>query len=279
MGRLDGKIAIVTGGTSGIGARSVEIFVDEGATVVFCGRRAALGQALADRLGGKAAFEKVDVTVEAEVAGLIVRTAERHGRIDVLFNNAGGPAPTGSIADIDMDFYHRAMDVLVAGVVHGMKHVAPVMTAQGAGSIINNGSIAAHQAGWSSSMIYSAAKAAVVHLSRCVAMELGEHGVRVNSVSPGAIATGIFGKALGLEADKAEQTADVVKQAFAGMQPIKRAGLPDDIAHAAVFLASDEASFVNGRDLVVDGGLIGGRQWTALQQGLAGLRTAFDAMG
>ncbi len=279
MGRLDGKIAIVTGGTSGIGARSVEIFVDEGATVVFCGRRAALGQALADRLGGKAAFEKVDVTVEAEVAGLIGRTAERHGRIDVLFNNAGGPAPTGSIAGIDMDFYQRAMDVLVAGVVHGMKHVAPVMTAQGAGSIINNGSIAAHQAGWSSSMIYSAAKAAVVHLSRCVAMELGEHGVRVNSVSPGAIATGIFGKALGLEADKAEQTADVVKQAFAGMQPIKRAGLPDDIAHAAVFLASDEASFVNGRDLVVDGGLIGGRQWTALQQGLNGLRTAFDAMG
>lgn len=279
MGRLNGKIAIVTGGTSGIGARTVEIFVDEGATVVFCGRREELGQALAERLGGKAAFEKVDVTVEAEVAGLIKRTADAHGRIDVLFNNAGGPAPTGSIADVDMDFYHRAMDVLVAGVVHGMKHVAPVMTAQGAGAIINNGSIAAHQAGWSSSMIYSAAKAAVVHLSRCVAMELGESGVRVNSISPGAIATGIFGKALGLDDDKAEQTADVVKQAFASMQPIKRAGLPDDIAHAAVFLASDEASFVNGRDLVVDGGMIGGRQWSALQQGLAGLRTAFDAMG
>lgn len=279
MGRLDGKIAIVTGATSGIGARTVEIFVDEGATVVFCGRREERGQALAKRLGGKAAFEKVDVTVEAEVAGMIARTADTHGRVDVLFNNAGGPAPTGSIADIDMDFYHRAMDVLVAGVVHGMKHVAPVMKAQGAGSIINNGSIAAHQAGWSSSMIYSAAKAAVVHLSRCVAMELGESGVRVNSISPGAIATGIFGKALGLDDDKAERTAEVVGQAFATMQPIKRAGLPDDIARAAVFLASDDASFINGRDLVVDGGMIGGRRWTALQQGLAGLRTAFDAMG
>ncbi len=279
MGRLDGKIAIVTGGTSGIGARTVERFVEEGARVVFCGRRDALGEALAARIGDGAEFIHADVTIEAEVASLIEATAERHGRIDVLFNNAGGPAPTGSIAGIDMAGYHRAMDVLVAGVVHGMKHVAPVMIAQGAGSIINNGSIAAHQAGWSSSMIYSAAKAAVVHLSRCVAMELGEKGVRVNSVSPGAIATGIFGKALGLPEDKAEETADMMKAAFAELQPIKRAGLPDDIANAAVFLASDEASFVNGRDLVVDGGLIGGRQWSTLQEALGNLRSAFDAMG
>jgi NAD(P)-dependent dehydrogenase (short-subunit alcohol dehydrogenase family) len=253
--------------------------VDEGATVVFCGRRQTLGEPLADKLGGKAEFVRADVAVEAEVAGLINETAERYGRVDVLFNNAGGPAPTGSIADIDMEFYHRAMTVLVAGVVHGMKHVAPLMKAQGSGSIINNGSIAGHQAGWSSSLIYSAAKAAVIHLSRCVAMELGESGVRVNSISPGAIATGIFGKALGLPEDQAEGTAKAMEQVFATIQPIKRAGLPDDIAQAALFLASDESGFINGRDIVVDGGMIGGRQWSALQEWLSQLRGGFDAGG
>ncbi len=170
------------------------------------------------------------------------------------------------------------MDVLVAGVVHGIKHVAPIMKAQGSGSIINNGSVAGQQAGWSSSIIYSMAKAAVIHLTRCVAMELGESGVRVNSISPGGIATGIFGKALGLPDDKAEQTAEIVKQALATMQPIKRAGIPDDIAYAAVFLASDESSFINARDIVVDGGLLGGRQWSVLQEGLAQMKGAFEAI-
>jgi len=150
-----------------------------------------------------------------------------------------------------------------------------VMRKQRSGSIINNGSVAASRAGYSSSMIYSAAKAAVVHLTRCVAMELGEQGVRVNSISPGGIATGIFGKALGLPLDKAEQTAEAVKQGLAAMQPIPRAGLPDDIANAAIFLASDESTFVNGLDLVVDGGLIGGRMWTPQQQGLNAMRKAF----
>ena len=279
MARLEGKIAIITGGTSGIGERSVEIFVEEGAQVVFCGRREELGRALADRVGPRAEFIRADVAVEDDVANLINTTVQRHGRLDVLFNNAGGPAPTGSIADVDTELYDRAMKVLVGGVMLGMKHAAPVMIEQGSGSIINNGSIAGHQAGYSSSMIYSAAKAAVIHLSRCVAMELGEKGVRVNSVSPGAIATGIFGKALGVETDKAEGTAELLKQAFKTIQPIKRAGLPEDIARAALFFASDESSFINGRDIVVDGGLIGGRQWSVLQDALGQMKGAFDAMG
>jgi len=279
MARLDGKVAIITGGTSGIGARSVEIFADEGAKVVFCGRREDLGNALADRIGGAVEYVRADVSVEDDVAKLIQRTVDRHGSIDCLFNNAGCPAPTGSIADVDMDFYQRAMDVLVAGVVHGIKHIAPIMKARGAGSIINNGSVAGQQAGWSSSIIYSMAKAAVIHLTRCVAMELGESGVRVNSISPGGIATGIFGKALGLPDDKAEQTTEIVKQALATMQPIKRAGIPDDIAYAAVFLASDESSFINARDIVVDGGLLGGRQWSVLQEGLAQIKGTFEAIG
>jgi NAD(P)-dependent dehydrogenase (short-subunit alcohol dehydrogenase family) len=158
----------------------------------------------------------------------------------------------------------------------GMKHAAPYMKKQGSGSIINNGSIAGRLAGFSSSVVYGAAKAAVIHLTKCVAMELGESGVRVNSISPGAIATGIFGKALGLSTNAAEKTDAVMREVYKTAQPIPRAGLPDDIAHAAVFLASDESSFVNGHDLVVDGAITGGRNWTQQQQGYVTLRKAFD---
>src|SRR5262249_3179435 len=138
---------------------------------------------------------------------VVGETLAAHGRIDALFNNAGGPAPTGSITGIPVDAFDRAMTLLVRSVMLGMKHVGPVMMRQRSGSIINNGSIAAHRAGYSSSMVYAAAKAAVNQLSKCAAMELGEHGVRVNSISPGAIATGIVAKALGMDADKADQEA------------------------------------------------------------------------
>jgi len=275
MGRLDGKVTIVTGGTSGIGRRTVERFAEEGASVVVAARREREGAALAEALGAKVHFIRTEVSREAEVEAMIAFAVEAFGRLDVLFNNAGGPAPVGGIETIPLADYEKALSVLLGGVVLGMKHAAPVMKRQGAGSIINNGSIAGHQAGWSSSMIYSAAKAAVIHLSRCVAMELGESGVRVNSISPGAIATGIFGKALGLAPEEAEKTAATARQAFANIQPIRRAGLPDDIANAAVFFASDESSFVNGVDLIVDGGMIGGRHWSVQQAGLNQLRTAF----
>jgi NAD(P)-dependent dehydrogenase (short-subunit alcohol dehydrogenase family) len=125
-------------------------------------------------------------------------------------------------------------------------------------------------------MVYSAAKAAVNHLTKCVAMELGESGVRVNSISPGAIATGIVAKALGLATDAAEQTSNMMREVYKTVQPIPRAGLTDDIAHAAVFLASDESSFINGHDLVVDGAITGGRNWTQQQQGYVALRKAFN---
>jgi len=125
-------------------------------------------------------------------------------------------------------------------------------------------------------VVYGAAKAAVIHLTKCVAMELGESGIRVNSISPGAIATGIFGKALGFSVEAAEKTPDLTREIYKTAQPIPRAGLPDDIAYAAVFLASDESGFINGHDLVVDGAITGGRNWSGQQQGLAALRKAFD---
>ncbi|HUT49513.1 MAG TPA: SDR family oxidoreductase [Alphaproteobacteria bacterium] len=275
MARLDGKVAIVTGGTSGIGKRTAERFAEEGAKVIIAARREAEGQAIAEAIGGDARFIRTDVSREDDVEALIAKTIAAYGRLDVLFNNAGCPAPTGGIEGISLEASEQAMSVLFGGVLLGMKHAAPVMKKHGAGSIINNGSIAGHQAGWSSSVIYAAAKSAVIHLSRCVAMELGEVGVRVNSISPGAIATGIFGKAMGLETEAAEQTAKLMEGAFAQAQPIQRAGLPDDIANAAVFLASDESSFINGADILVDGGMIGGRHWSAAQEGYKAMRQVF----
>ncbi len=277
MGKLAGKIAIITGGTSGIGLRSVEIFASEGATVVFSGRREAEGHEIADRLGDAVHFMRADVSVESDVENLIKSTAEKFGRIDVLFNNAGGPAPVGSIETINYEHAMQAVSVLFGGVLLGIKHVAPIMKKQGSGSIINNASIAGHLAGYSTSMVYSSAKAAVHQLTRSAAMELGESNVRVNSISPGATATGIFGKALGLEGKAAEQTADIAADILGQAQPIPRAGLPEDIARAAVFFASDDSSFVNAADLIIDGGMIGGRHWTAHQESVKQLGAAFKS--
>ena len=277
MARLDGKVCIITGATSGIGRRTAETFVAEGARVVIAGRREAEGQAVASALGTACDFVRTDVTDEAQVRALVDFTVARHGRVDCLFNNAGGPAPQGGIESIPAEGFDAAIATLLRSVVFGMKHVAPVMVRQRSGSLINNGSVAGHQAGLSSSLIYSAAKAAVIHLTRCVAMQLGEQGVRVNSISPGGIATGMFGKVAGLPAEQAERTAELAKGALAAMQPIPRAGLPDDVALAAVFLASDDSTFVNGHDLVVDGGLLGGQRWTPQQQRLQAMRAAFLA--
>ena len=243
MGRLDGKVAVITGATSGIGLRTAEIFVAEGAKIVDrrtprAGRRGAGQQARRHCI-----FRQTDVTVEEQMRALIAQAVEKFGRIDCLFNNAGGPAQTGGIEGLEVARFDAAMATLVRSVMLGMKHAAPHMRRQGSGSIINNGSIAGRLAGFSSSVVYGAAKAAVIHLTKCVAMELGESGIRVNSISPGAIATGIFGKALGLSVEAAEKTPDVMREIYKTAQPIPRAGLPEDIAHAAVFLASDEFEF------------------------------------
>src|SRR5262249_14009805 len=220
------------------------------------------------KLGAKARFIEADATLEADWKRVIDQTMHVHGRIDCLFNNAGGPSPTGSIASIPVDGFDAAMALLVRSVMLGMKHAAPIMMRQKSGSIINNGSIAGHLAGYSSSMIYSAAKAAVNHLTKCVAMELGEHSVRVNSVSPGAITTGILAKALGAETAKAEGLTGKIETFYAKAQPTPRAGIPDDIAQCVIWLASDRSTFVNGADIVVDGGVIGGRSYSQHQEGL-----------
>ena len=245
MGRLDGKITIVTGATSGIGRRTAEIFVKEGAKVVATGRREEHGRTLEAALGkDKCLFIRADATQESDVEAMIDACLAKWGRLDCLFNNAGGPSPVGGIETVPVEGFDAAMATLVRSVMLGMKHAAPVMMKQGSGSIINNGSVAARRAGYSTSMIYGAAKAAVNHLTVGVAMQLGGY-------------------------------AEAMKAGMAKNQPIPRAGITDDIAHAAVFLASDESSFINGHDLVVDGGLVGGRLWTPHQEGVKAMRQAF----
>jgi NAD(P)-dependent dehydrogenase (short-subunit alcohol dehydrogenase family) len=276
MGRLSGKVAVITGATSGIGLRTAEVFVAEGAKIVIAGRRVPEGEALARKLGDNCVFRRTDVTDEEQIRTLIGLAVEKFGRIDCLFNNAGGPAQTGGIEGLEADRFDAAMVTLLRSVMLGMKHAAPHMRRQGSGSIINNGSIAGKLGGYSTSLVYGAAKAAVIHLTRCVAMELGEVGIRVNSISPGVIATGIFGKALGLSVEAAEKTPELMHGVYKSAQPIPRAGLPEDIAHAALFLASDESTFINGHDLVVDGAITGGRNWTQQQQGYVALRKTFE---
>ena len=261
MGALSGKVAIVTGATSGIGERIAEVFVEEGARVVAAARREAEGAALERRLG--VSFVRTDVAREDDVKAMVAHALERFGRVDCLVNNAGAGLPMVGVADIDIATFDAVIAANVRGVLLGMKHVAPTMLAQKSGSIVNVASVAGHRGGISGH-VYSASKGAVLALTRSVAAELGEKGIRVNSISPGAIVTGIFAKGAGVEGSKADKVTEIAKELFAGAQPIPRAGLPEDVARAAVFLASDGSSFVSGQDFVVDGGMTSVvRGWSA----------------
>ncbi len=274
--RLEDKVAIITGGTSGIGERTAEIFVEQGACVVIAGRSSEKGESLAHRLGERALFIGTDVAQESDVKNMIHVSAERFGRIDCLFNNAGSTGPIGAIEEIALADVYSAISVLFGGVFLGMKYVAPVMKKQGSGSIINNASIAGLRVGFGPT-IYSAAKAAVIQLSKCVAMELAPFGVRVNSISPGAIATPIFGKALGLDTNDADRSVDALISYFKERLPMQRSGIPDDIAYGALYLASEEGSFVTGHDLVIDTGITAGR--TAQEQAMLNEKLAEVVLG
>lgn len=264
MGRLDGKATVITGGASGIGEATVRLFVEEGARVVIADLQDERGRRLAEELGNNARYRRTDVSREEDVQALIEEAAGAFGRLDCIFNNAGIPGPGGPVEDISVEAFDNAIAVLLRGPFLGMKHAAPVMKAQGSGSIISTASVAGLRTGHAGH-IYSAAKAGLIHLTHSVAMELGESGVRVNCICPGGIATPIFGKAFGLSAEAADETVAGIRSAFPKLQPIPRAGLPEDIARAALWLASDDSTFVNGHALVVDGGLIGGRRWSEVQ--------------
>ncbi|HUO93865.1 MAG TPA: SDR family oxidoreductase [Rhizomicrobium sp.] len=262
MKALEGKVAVITGSTSGIGARTAELFVSQGARVVIVGRREDVGRAFARSLGEAASFIRTDVTVEAEVAAMIAHAVGTFGRLDCLMNNAGSGSGYQAVADVDLQKFDTVVAVHVRGPLAAMKYAVPIMAAQKSGSIINIASVNGARAGLGGHY-YSTAKAALIHLTRCAAMELGENGIRVNSLSPGPIATGAFRKGGGSDADEADSSVDVARAAIADVvlgkyQPLPCVGTAEDIAQAALFLASDASRLVSGIDLVVDGGISAG---------------------
>jgi len=258
---LEGKVAVITGATSGIGARTAEVFVANGAKVVIAGRRSDRGEKLAEKLGDAASFIRADVSVEADVEAIIDHAVDRFDRLDCLVNNAGRGSQYAAIADVDLEQFDAVIAVHLRAVLAGMKYAARVMAVQGSGSIINVASVNGFRAGLGG-YYYSAAKAGSIHLTRCAAMELGEKGIRVNSLSPGMIATGAFAKFLAMEPDVADEHPEYAEGAIGSVvarwQPLQYVGSTDDIAQAALFLASDASRFVTGQNLVVDGGISAG---------------------
>lgn len=257
MADLEGKVAVITGGASGIGESAARLFVAEGGKVVIADMQRDRGRALAEELGAAALFEPVEVRQEAQVKAAVDRAVETWGRLDCMFNNAGFGGVLGPVEDIPVEEFDMTMDVLVRGVFLGMKHAVPVMKRQGSGSIINTGSIAGVSAG-RGPIVYSVAKAAVVHMSKVTAMELGPHNIRVNCICPGYIATPLAANTVGRPDSLIEERLT----GYAERQPIPRIGRPEDIAEMALYLASDRSSFVTGQALVVDGGAANGVMWS-----------------
>ena len=253
-GRLQGKVAVITGGVSGIGLGTVELFVAEGAQVVAADIQDEKGRMLEQRFGSALRYAHCDVTSETDIAGAIGLARSEFGGLDILFNNAGISDSMRAIAGIEADTWSWIFDVLVRGPALGMKYAAPLMLERGGGSIINTASIAGLQAGWGP-IAYSSAKAAVIHMSRVAAAQLSPQKIRVNAICPGLIATSIFGASIGLPREVADQMAARVAEHGAKVQPIPKAGAPEDIAKAALYLASDDSAFVTGTHLVVDGGI------------------------
>ncbi len=217
MGRLEGKVAVVTGGASGIGEATVRLFVAEGARCVIADVQDDRGNALAGELGGLAAYRRTDVTIEEDVKAAVALAASKFGRLDCIFNNAGIVGTVGPIEDIPADEYDLTMNVLLRGPFFGMKHAAPVMKSQGSGgSIISTASVAGVTGG-DGPHIYSVAKAGVMHLTRTVALELAEHGIRVNAICPGGIVTPLITQ--GIPNMDAERSAEMAR---AGLKMFSR---------------------------------------------------------
>jgi NAD(P)-dependent dehydrogenase (short-subunit alcohol dehydrogenase family) len=250
------KIAVITGATSGIGEVTAEVFIAEGAKVVLAGRSKEKGEAITERLGENAVFRATDVMNEQEIKSLIDFTAKKFGRLDCLFNNAGGPSG-GTLETVTKDDFDHAMHLLLGSVIFGMKYAAPLMKQQKSGCILNTSSIAAIRSG-QGGYLYSAAKAAVTHITKIAGVELGPFGIRVNSISPGAVATPIFWagspKAKTMSSEEATRKLEKLTHNLANATALKQAGLSRDIAMAALYLASDEGCYVTCQDIVVDGG-------------------------
>ncbi|GAA4672704.1 glucose 1-dehydrogenase [Gordonia humi] len=261
MTDLTGRVAVVTGAASGIGAGTAQEFVARGASVVVADVDERRGREVAADLGDRGVFLRTDVCEETDVAAAVGCAVETYGRLDCLVNNAGRVGAWTFLDDTSVQEWEDSFAVLCRSVFLGTKHGARAMRSQGeGGSIINVSSVAGVRTGFGPHP-YSAAKAAVLQLTSTAAQELAEHRIRVNALVPGGVATRIVGRGAGLEDDALDRSVDAVRANLAAFAPIPRAGEPDDLACAAAFLASDDASFITGQCLAVDGGLSLGRRW------------------
>ncbi len=257
---LAGKVAIVTGGSSGIGFGTAARLVAEGAKVVIGDIDEARGQAAAAELGESAAFHATDVAQPEQVAALVDFAVERFGGLDIMFNNAGiSGVRTPSLLEDDFADFHHVLGVNLLGVFAGTAQAARAMAERGGGSVINNASIGGLQA-TRGQWAYNSSKAAVVHFTRSAAMELGAVGVRVNCLAPGNIETEILGNMLGAGMSEEEKAAmmDRVRAYLLARQPLQVQGQPDDVAEAVIFLGTDRSRYITGTVIPVDGGQLVG---------------------
>ncbi|MFK7829883.1 MAG: SDR family oxidoreductase [Congregibacter sp.] len=255
MNRLEGKVAVITGAASGIGAVTAEKFVEQGARVILGDIQEAEGQALVAKLGAdKAYFQRCNVTEEDDVAALVNAAVAHFGKLDIMFNNAGIVGALGPIDTTPAEEWKFTLDILLNGVFYGMKHAGGIMKKQGSGSIISMSSVAGVTGGLGPHA-YAAAKHAVVGITRNVAAEVGAYGVRVNCIAPYSVATPMVADAYLGDHTDIDQTIKML----ADESPLKgRAGLADDVANAVLWLASDESGYTSGLTLTIDAGITTG---------------------
>jgi NAD(P)-dependent dehydrogenase (short-subunit alcohol dehydrogenase family) len=274
--RFSRKRAVVTGGASGIGRATALRLAEEGAEVWIGDIDTAGGEELASTSNGRIHYQRCDVTQADDIRALL-NAADAAGGLDALFNNAGAGGAKEKIDEIAPDDWDRTQTLLLRSVALGIRYAAPLMAKRGGGAIVNTSSVSALGTGYAP-IAYSTAKAGVLHLSKLAAADLAKDNIRVNAVIPGFITTNIFTRHLEVPADKLALANQAIAQVAAHAQPVKRAGRPEDIAAAVAFLLSDDAGFVTGTHLVVDGGItIGTRQsWDPEQPGLFAALEAFQ---
>jgi NAD(P)-dependent dehydrogenase (short-subunit alcohol dehydrogenase family) len=249
---LVGKVAVVTGGSSGIGLASAEAFVAEGARVVIADIQDERGRAAAGRLGDAAIYVHADVSDDEQVAGVVDAAVRHYGGLDVMFNNAGGAGDPSALVDLGPAGLDASLRLIVGSAVSGHRHAARVFIDQGRGGSVITTSSGSGLRGGLGQAGYVIGKHAVIGLVRQAAAELGPHGIRSNAICPGITMTPVL--AMGIARERKAAFMDRLAQSLRDEQPAKRVGQPEDIAAAAVFLASDLSRFVNGVVLPVDGG-------------------------